>query len=403
MTWILLPFVVMPYILNAQGTGKILSSTLSSTMPGQNWTDSYLNLQRSNLPLFQKIEVRSELDRLLYSRQEYLARATFNSLRQRRSEENKMRAYATWKSSEQTDSWRPVILQAYKSILTLQSLAVEVQITDQLLQLANRKDSLYQVIAGSGREIDLASYIELKQEMQELEIQRRFLIEKWKALAAILDTDTTMLSPDIQWCSIDQLETVIDRLKLLPETTTALERDYLDASASVLRADSRRWLDFVQARYTVRDDLLLQNRFSLGVGLTIPWNGSTGIKTRDIAFRKEQITEEARARDTFRVKRLAQYRQNFNNALKSYRLFRQYQKDSAMNALKEKYLSSGKADPLKWIDIQRREIKRLSREHQDWQTLWELYIDILDVSGALYKSPFINYFYGPDVPIVSEK
>jgi hypothetical protein len=162
-TWMLLPFVLMPYILNAQVTGKILSSTLSSAMPGQNWTDSYLNLQRSNLPLFQKIEVRSELDRLLFSRQEYLARATFNSLRQRKSEENKMRAYAIWKSSEQTDNWRPVILQAYKTILTLQSLAVEVQITDHLLQLANRKDSLYQVIAGSGREIDLASYIELKQ------------------------------------------------------------------------------------------------------------------------------------------------------------------------------------------------------------------------------------------------
>ncbi|MCE2789624.1 MAG: hypothetical protein LW630_06885 [Saprospiraceae bacterium] len=401
----LFPLFLFMVVFQAAGLSQEAERTLAKVVslyqPEEEWNESFRTVQNLSLPWLEKVEFRSELDRLLFSRQEFLARASFQLPSIRRAEVNRLKSYTAWKTSERNTSWFPVLLQTYQSLVNFQGSTLEVKGLQNEYLLLMKEDSLYRQILGSGREADIPDFIGLQSEIQDVLSQLTIARRRWIEYARLVGADTLVPKPDLYWLSPEQMKAVVDSVGIGRNSSADGEIDYLEASFRLARAESKRWLDFVQTRYIVRDDLLLQNRFSVGVGLIIPWNGSTRLKLADLQFRQIQLKEEERANSFWRTKRIQQYKADFASSFAAFEILSGQQEDGNIQSLKLKYLQSGKLDPVKWLRMERYELRRNATILKELQRLWKTYIDIMDVSGMMYHPPFINYLYGKTIPMES--
>jgi hypothetical protein len=385
--------------LPAQVAGRALSSVSVMSQPSSGWTPVLRMAENTGIPLVDKMEMRSETDRLLYSRQEFLTRATFNGFGQQKAEKNKMRSFAIWKENERNGFWRPAILRTYRLLSDWHYSALELQLLDSERASLDREDSLYTRILQSGRETDLMDYLELKQEKMDCKIRYESAYNQWLKAAKLVGADTTMIAGDALWITPDKMVAITQSIPLTFNNDIIPEYNYLTSSAQLIRAENRRILDFVQARYTVRDDLLLQNRFTLGIGLLIPWRGSASLKLREISLRQEQLLEEGRADSTHIRLEFMQLRDAFFNHYSSWQKWKEAENDTSWQALKDKIVASGKADPIKILRLERKAMQRKAAEIRELKKIWDTYIDILHLSGVLYSRPLTNYLYGSNIPV----
>ncbi len=390
--------ILLHTLCTAQEAERVLARVVSAFAPQQEYIESFQTVQQLSLPWLEKVEVRSELDRLLFSRQEYLARASFQLPSIRKAEINKLKSYTAWKMEERNTSWFPVLLQTYQSLVDVHTNAMLVTDLQQEYLLLMREDSLYRQILGAGREADIPDFIGLQSEIQDVGNQMFIARRRWKEYARLIGADTLMPTTDIYWLSPSQMKSIVDSVGIIRNSAVNGELDYLDASARLVRAESRKWLDFVQSRYTVRDDLLLQNRFSVGIGLVIPWNGSARSKLADLQFRQSQLKEEENAGISWRNQRLQQHKAEFASSYAAIEILSGRKEDGNIRDVKMKYLQSGKLDPVKWIRMERYEIRRKATIQKELQRLWKSYIDIMDVSGLMYQFPLVNCLYGRMLP-----
>lgn len=385
--------------LCAQIAGRALSNVSALSQPSSTWMVQLRKAENAGIPLVEKIEIRSETDRLLYSRQEFLTRATFNGFGQQKAEKNKLRSYATWKENERNSFWRPAILRTYKSLSEWHYSVLELQILESERSLMDKEDSLYAKMLQRGLEIDLNDFLEFKQEKIDFDIRQEKAYGQWLKAAKLVGADTSSLLGDVLWITPEQIISVLDSLPFYFNNNIIPEYNYLSSSARLIKAENQKLLDFVQARYTVRDDLLLQNRFTLGIGLLIPWRGSASLKLKEISMKQEQLLEEGRADSISSSIELLQLKDVLFNSYESWQKWREADDDQVWQSLKSKIISSGKADPVKLLRLERKSLHRKVSEIRELKKIWDTYIEILDISGALYARPLINYLYGNNIPV----
>ncbi|MBK7632935.1 MAG: hypothetical protein IPJ13_00650 [Saprospiraceae bacterium] len=74
-------------------------------------------LMKSKVPFIEKIEFRTETDRLLTSRQEFLARTSFNGFQQKKAENDKYLKLVTWKANKMNEVRHEMLTERYLDIL----------------------------------------------------------------------------------------------------------------------------------------------------------------------------------------------------------------------------------------------------------------------------------------------
>jgi hypothetical protein len=380
--------------LSGQTAGKVLSSFELLSRPAAAWQNTYSQSFRTRLPWVEKIEFRSETDRLLLSREEFLTRATFNGRSQRNAERNKLTTYATWKAEERDAFWHPALKNAYMDLVSWYHHVLDLKILKEREILLNKEESLYNRLLQEGIETNLSEYLSLQLEKKTLEFEIENARAQWMESALSVGADTTQADLDALWIGPEQMNAVLDSLQMEEIRQTGSEMAYLDASAELIRSESRRILDFVQLKYTVRDDLLLQNRFTVGVGLIIPWRGSANLKIQEISARREQLREKERAQKVQQSMEYRQLRKQFNAIYVSWKQWQEIENDPSLQALKDKIMTSGRVDSEKLYGFDKEMLKRKELQQRDLRKMSEYYIELLHTSGALYKKPLINYLYG---------
>jgi hypothetical protein len=389
---------LMFFLANGSAYSQVVSNALSGIVrqlqPSEKWSFAGDQAANARFPLIERVEMRTELDRLLFSRQEYLTRATLHGFGQGKAEKRKMRAFIDWKSEARRDDWHAVIYNMYSSLIDWHYAVSVYQGLEEERALLQQADSLFTRYLEEGREIDLVDYTSLKQELLDVQADLAISKVRWQNAARAVGADTLQATPDPFWMGPDQMALLLDTLEMKVDALLAAEIAYLDASAAVLHAETGRWLDFVQARYTIRDDLLLQNRFSIGFGFVFPWKGSSIVKGKEIAFRKEQLTEESRSSRFLREEELALVKSKFSASYLACNQYKNLLKDASLDELKDRIQKSGKVEPIKWLLLKRNALKRKAVWHKELHLMWEYYIKALHLSGHMYVEPWMNYLYG---------
>ena len=348
------------------------------------------------LPILEKIDARTEFDRLLTSRQEFMLRTSFNSLRQRKAEYQKHQSSLQLYSTKAITRTNEILAKRVENILDWVETKEQMDFQEKYNNYLLEKEALVRNILAAGEAIDLEDLISIKEQILENQLKSNTLELKRKNNCESLKiNEGTIINLD-QWPSVSQILSIVNNIAPdIEKHPDIIELDaeyrYLNMDLQTEKAKSQKIVDFAQAKFTVRDDLLLRNRFSIGMGFTIPWTGSYRIKKQENLIKQEDVTNKSAIRKIEIQTEFETLKSEINSEAQSYQLWQNLSSDSTLIMLKNKIVNSGRMDPIKILELKKStlDIETKILEHQ--QAIYRLYIKLLEVSGKLVERPYRNY------------
>ncbi|HMT53357.1 MAG TPA: hypothetical protein PKC06_08870 [Saprospiraceae bacterium] len=348
------------------------------------------------LPILEKIDARTEFDRLLTSRQEFMLRTSFNSLRQRKAEYQKHQSSLQLYSTKAITRTNEILAKRVENILDWVETKEQMDFQEKYNNYLLEKEALIRNILAAGEAIDLEDLISIKEQILENQLKSNTLELKRKNNCESLKiNEGTIINLD-QWPSVSQILSIVNNIASdIEKHPDIIELDaeyrYLNMDLQTEKAKSQKIVDFAQAKFTVRDDLLLRNRFSIGMGFTIPWTGSYRIKKQENLIKQEDVTNKSAIRKIEIQTEFETLKSEINSEAQSYQLWQNLSSDSTLIMLKNKIVNSGRMDPIKILELKKStlDIETKILEHQ--QAIYRLYIKLLEVSGKLVERPYRNY------------
>jgi len=365
-----------------------------------------LFLLKFKVPFIEKIEFRTETDRLLTSRQEFLARTSFNGFQRKKAENDKFLKLVSWKANKMIEVRHEMLTDRYFDIIDALHQAEKIDITQDLLDNYYRKEKISEDLMVNGLSADLAEYIKIKEsillEKAKIKDSKDELQTIWQKFG--IDSTVSFKLTDI--IGIDQAALMIR--KIVPDFEKHIylnefnaEHDYLHSVLHAEKAEAAKIIDFAQVRYTVRDDLLLQNRFSIGVGFLIPWKGSSGLKQNEIRIKQNILLAEKEVKKLKLQSDFENIKNKFEQKYAQYQMLKDIINDPVIKKLKDQVIASGRLDLLKVVKMEESTIEMGYKMIALKYELLELYIRVLSNAGNLYTTPYKNFLH-PLIPYIMD-
>jgi hypothetical protein len=367
-----------------------------NTLSGQKLADDIFSI-RYTTPWVDRFEFRTETDRLMTSRQEFLFRTSFNSFRQKKADKSVLFQFTERIKAEQSSNQNELVNQRY--YLTLEAISKQLQMNldkereNYFLHL----EKTYEAFISSGESFDLADYLKNHEEL--LSIRMR-VSETKKELSSILFElgFPEQESVDIKdLISVDNMAVISSGASIdvnnHPELMEVDAKNaFLDAKLYSDKVKDGKILDFVQTRYSVRDDLLLENRFSVGIGLNFPWRGSSRTKNADIMIEKLETKSEKEIKKSEMFHKLKTLQNDFTLKKNLYDSFINPVENTTYNNIKKTILSSGRVSLTDRLSLEKYELHKAEKESELYLSILKTYIDIMAHCATLSSRPDINFF-----------
>lgn len=363
-----------------------------------------LGRYKYDLPFVEKIEFRTETDRLLTSRQEFLARTSFNGFGQKKAENEKFKNLINWKSYKTTEVRNEMLSLAYFDILNVLNLQEQLLISKDLLESYYRKEKIFENLMINGLSVDLSDYVSIKESILRQKAKIANTKNDLKSKLLQLQADTSLTIPSKGVISFDEAALIIQKITTDFDSHIFLGRydaeiNYLSSVMLAEKAQVSKFVDFAQVKYTVRDDLLLQNRFSVGLGFNIPWEGSYRLKQNETSIKQDVLKADKEVKKLELQVEFENLKNNFEQKYAHYYMLNEIINDPAIKNLKEQVIASGRLEPLKVVKMEESRMDITSKMFELKYEMLELYIRILRSSGELFKTPYKNFLHPLIIPV----
>jgi len=147
--------------------------------------------------------------------------------------------------------------------------------------------------------------------------------------------------------------------------------------------------------------LLLQNRFSIGVGFLIPWKGSSGLKQNEIRIKQNILLAEKEVKKLELQSDFENIKNKFEQKYAQYQMLKDIINDPVIKKLKNQVIASGRLDLLKVVKMEESTIEMGYKMIALKYELLELYIRVLSNAGNLYTTPYKNFLH-PLIPYIMD-
>lgn len=411
-------FLILFFSFNAylstgvcQQNGDLISSILSKSV---STTDSFLlnsfqsDIEAINyrLPLMEKLEVRTETDRMMLGRQEFMVRSSFNNFKLRDAISDERKAFLNWKYNENQTATRDKLLETYMQILRGVKIKNKQRLHSEFIKHISEQIKLNEKMLTAGEAVDLVDYLSLKKNLLQFTAEADEYESELSMIYKTLGLQGKE-SEVFDILKIEDAETTVSFLDWNTErhfknTENSARLDYLEATYEREKAKSSKILDFIQTKYTVREDLLLENRFSLGLGLLIPWKGSSKIELNDIITKKKEAEYENTLYFSNLNQKISNLHSLFKNKVSLYRQIKAINTDDKSVLLKKAITESATVNPLKLFNIKMEELELEEKTDEIEEEIFSIYIQLLHTSGILYLRPYRNYLL-PSAPEIFNK
>jgi hypothetical protein len=395
-------FVFNTFVIAQQGDSIDVASILGKAILGYESevlknSEFILRSMDYGLPLIEKIEFRTETERMTFGRQELMLRTSFNEPKVRKALLNKRKSFLTLQSIENESVIREKILDQYRYLLQCKSRQQDLKIIKEKQTLENTLLKLYETILASGYSAELTDYLRARKSIVATEYALEQTTSEMNNIKKELG-----IAPETKIAGLNEMISVSDAIRIIQILNIDFnnhylikekeaELKYLDSDFRYSTARSSRILDFFQARYTVREDLLFENRFSLGFGLQLPWRGSAKIDKNDNITKQVNTQSEADFIKINLEKRFKILLREFELKQRQYNDMIALENDPAIRQLRQRILDSDKVDPVKILKMKESDLefeKDLSKIEYE---LLNIYLDILHNTGVLYEKPYKNH------------
>jgi|GEM_PF-5816419 len=358
------------------------------------------------LPLVRGVEFRSESRNFALRQQQYTLRVKPNSLRAvlankkvytSKMDELEIQGRINF-NQELEDRYILLIEYLFNDKLMGAYQVKKIQLQDKLTIL---KQTVYDVDFDVDdimkTEDDLFETQTILSNLQESQTYKNTLLQLMagKDDRVRLNTDNVMSPDTIANTSIELLNQKENFEILLKESQLMT----IESKMKLDVAESKTFIDFVQAEYRERDVLFLNENISIGFGINLPFFGNARkiksdhyldkVKTESeiTALKNEQETQENLAVSKFR------------STVTLYKAYKERASTSSNAALLKFYPEMEGVSPLILIKLKISENNKNIEMIELERVLYETYIEMLAVKNVLFQTPFNNYLVDNNVLI----
>lgn len=348
------------------------------------------------LPYVESIDFRTDWDRMMSTRQRFRVRANLNGFLQNNAEIKRYNALVNIKTLKLVKEQKDFLTESYMQLLDAINVDKNRAISKELLQHYLLLDNVYRKALASGTSVDIADYLKNKERILVYQSNCSALSQKrafrYKCLK--LDTSTVIETSDL--ITPEQMKAHLAVLEANSEHNIEnkqlmAELDYLNAKTRLKKAENSKLIDYVQVGYTVREDLIAENKFTVSLGLTLPYKGTTRVALKELALNKSELLAESKIsslnlKDEY-MRLMEEFETNFSN----YHIINELYLSSEYNRLKESIQFSGHLSVIEAEELKKAEIEAKLRQWEYYHELLMCYIKILSLSDVIIELPLRNY------------
>ncbi|MEO6130493.1 MAG: TolC family protein [Saprospiraceae bacterium] len=404
--WIFFSIGIL-FSLSLQGqsslpVGQVLSSARHDrTVDLQQQHIDFISGTNQNIPFVDQISLRSETERFQVFRQQYLARLTVNGFGEMHQQHKLNQASMMTETQVRKVYEHEALNQRYEAAVLYRFILQRMALQEELILVYQDKvDVLKKLTAlSTGVEVDDLIKTEydrdgLNLDMEEARTQLDIIKGKIATWVLVPDTDWNLdtsgfIDPAHMELVVDQIPSQADHNPSIIEKQYKL--DQVQAEYNVEKASASQMLDFFQVQYARRTDGLLNREFSAGIGINLPFKGSSRVKIANLQINRNNLEQNIQLN-------LEQFNQSVKTAheqmtslIRRYNLAKE-QWNQSQNKFTLDHSSLVRADgPMTLLKAREMQIKRQLTLLDLGKQIVDQYIIILDLTGVLSSVPSVNY------------
>ena len=359
-----------------------------------------LNAQSYKLPFLEKIDFQTETDRFDWKRQEYRVRTSFNSWDEMKGLRQQKAASLVKEQAERTVLFKDVLYDRYALLVEYRFEQAALNMYRQLSTVFVDKRDVLQKMAKLSTNFNIEDLI--KAEEAAFDFQQKMLQSEGSIrninqfLKRTFDTSDSLQLDTADWIPLIMLRRLASELPTTADKNPVLA--YQQAAIGVVQSDynleksqTKKIIDYAQLRNSARNKDALVREWSVGVGIAIPYRGSSKIELNNIAFKRLEAENKLKNLQTNFDLEIFNVQQDLDLIFKEYDFIEKQVNESQTLYALDHYANIQGAPPLVLLQMQELVLKRQAQlvllEHLAFQK----YIKWLDLTGKLSEMPLRNY------------
>lgn len=277
----------------------------------------------------------------------------------------------------------------YDNLIKYIEIKKESYFVSKSLSNCKKNDSLYNLFLKSNQEINYKNYITNKQTLLELKLKSNYYYY-------LLDSIKTHHKFDLNTekfnkINLKEIKNVIDSLKKsnitnIYKKNQNIKTELLQANINYLKSKNKHFINDLILSYNFRDDLIVNNRYGIGVNINLPWLDANNKKSIN-KLELEKITDESKNQminitlDN-EVNRLFK---EFDVNCLNYEALINYKEDESWLKTYNLIVNSGKISIFEIVEFEKFN-QNIEREVFDYSiNLLKIYIELLSMFGCVNK------------------
>lgn len=342
-------------------------------------------------PWIEEIDLRTETDEFLLSRQEYTFRVAPSSPRLRAAQKSLYQHISNQPNFELQEQLGNKLKNIHEDWLALFMIQKSDALLSQLKQvLEDQNLILSREVAAGNMNVDKT--LNLLQDIQEIELtqfklqrEKSSIFSYYKLDSLSIGTIDILSSSDIiQKMNADQLlqnAPTIDKMDFEMET--------VNRELAVERAERKRLFDFLQVRYRGPHDNFLNERFSVGLALKMDRKNASLLKLKELELEKKSLeVDQVLEANQFSSKRdlLLSEAQKVFEEFQFFLEQMQNEKDK-LDQLSMSYANKKGAHPEFLLNVKERELQLELEALGYKEELYNIYLDYLEHIQYFINAP----------------
>ncbi len=352
------------------------------------------------LPLVEKIDFQTETDRFQFQRQEYRVRTSFNGWEEMKSLKKQKENKLTKERADRTVLFKDILLDRYNLLVEYRFAQKERQMNQELHDVFAEKRDVLQKMARLSTNFNIEDLIKAEDaifDLQQKIIESEGTIRHIQSFLKRTYNSTDSFQLDTAgWLPLSNLRRLIAELPVSVDKNPILVQQ--EAIISTVQSDynlekarSKKIIDNAQVRNSARNRDVLIREWSVGLGVTIPYRGSSKPQLDMLSLKRLDEENKFKNLQTDLDLQVFNIQQGINLIFKEYDYVEKQVNESQTLYALDHYAAIQGSPPIILLRMKelvlKRQVQLISLEHNAFQK----YIKLLDMTGQLVEMPLKNY------------
>ncbi len=351
-----------------------------------------------NFPWIEEYQLRTETDEFDLDRQEYTIRLSPSTSKIRKAQKALYDELNNAPDVDGQEIYCDKVLSLHLDWLKIFILNENKTVLDQLAIVLKDKQTIYERMIGSF-EFDPEKLLKLQIEKSDLAID----LNEVNTERAYFSKKYNLQNEEIDFGNFTTIEAISKSLantNLLVQNESEPidlemehEKQLLIKEMALETSESKKFLDFVQLKYSGPHDDLLRERISLGFGFALSNSGNTKLKMQELKIKQDELLQKSKRDIQERQETVKTLEGKLESDIQAFLHFQKTMKEERIQLknLSSKISKKEGTSPLFLLDMEERHLSMKIKSLNKKEDLIDDYLKYLHRSNKMCQTDFVNY------------